>query len=43
MEVFVNRIFINGILHTFGNDNINFRICFSSISIGIENGGANII
>ena len=29
------QVFVTGILHTFGNDNINCRMCFSSIGIGL--------
>ena len=32
------EVFVTGILSTFGNDNINCRMCFSSIGIGIGNG-----
>ena len=29
-------VFVTGILHTFGNDIINCRMCCSSIGIGIR-------
>ena len=32
------EVFVTGILFNFGNDNINCRMCFSSIGIVIGNG-----
>ena len=37
----IMEVFVTGILHTFGNNNINYHMCCSSIGIGI--GDRNII
>ena len=36
--IWIMEVFVTGILHTLGNDNINCRKCCNSVEIGIGNG-----